>query len=630
METVFRRATHPDTGDKYQIELPDPAVIRQAILELSFPPDGMTIKNAEKILAEKFELSEAQKNAVYKSGDNIFYHGVQTQFRNLLEEGKLKQSGGEGTPYSLENPPITDLSRVLEIIADIVEKSADGAYIYRGEPECYEKVSSSLYREYPHREGTHFDIVSAQKDILAEAKAYIGKTDDVDETDDIGILTALQHFLGKTNLIDFTEDYLIALFFACDGSHDKDGRVILLKRESDDYAIRKPRRTISRVESQKSVFVESFTGFVEPDIEVPIPADLKLSMLDYLKKHHRISIETIYNDLHGFIRRGAYGEFLKGLTCQSKSEEAKTLKEKREHRDNAIKHYTEALKLNDEYAEAYNNRGIAYAEKGEFDKALQDFSKAITLKPPDAAAYSHRGEAWLHLSKWENAKEDLITAKDMGIDIAAAFHNAYESVEDFEAKRGVKMPEDIAALLRGEEIKQRFAIETKPLVQTEGPLDVRYIERALDVLEKTELLNSVDIEFVGIVDEDGRTRFGGDTGLNRFRNTYEANSSLYHRPILLLYDCDTQRPNEQIEKLWVRSIPKNDENTKVRKGIENLFPEALFTEDFYSEARTDDGGYAKRLDKSRFCEWICENGTATDFAEFKSVVQILEEFVEAN
>ena len=124
----------------------------------------------------------------------------------------------------------TDLNRVLAKITEIAEKSADADYIYRGEPEHYEKVCSSLYREYPRTEWIPFDIPKAQENMLEEAKAYVSKTDDIDETDDIAILTQLQHFGGKTNLIDFTEDYLIALFFACDGSHEKEGRVILLKR----------------------------------------------------------------------------------------------------------------------------------------------------------------------------------------------------------------------------------------------------------------------------------------------------------------------------------------------------------------------------------------------------------------
>ena len=91
------------------------------------------------------------------------------------------------------------------------------------------RVCSSLYREFPDANKIEFRMADPQGNILEEAKAYIGRTDDIDRTDDIEILTELQHFGGKTNLIDFTEDYLIALFFACDGSHDKEGRVILLE-----------------------------------------------------------------------------------------------------------------------------------------------------------------------------------------------------------------------------------------------------------------------------------------------------------------------------------------------------------------------------------------------------------------
>ncbi len=180
-----------------------------------------------------------------------------------------------------------------------------------------------------------------------------------------------------------------------------------------------------------------------------------------------------------------------------------------------------------------------------------------------------------------------------------------------------------------EKIKQRFAAGTKPLILTEGPLDPRYIKAALTRLEEVELLNSFDVEFVGMENEKG-AHYGGDKGLNHFRNIYEANPSLFHRPILLLYDCDTRKPNEQVGELRVRSIPKNTENTKVKKGIENLFSEDLFKEDFYCESPTDDGGSAKYLDKPKFCGWICENGSEVDFAKFDSVAQILKEFVEAH
>ena len=317
----------------------------------------------------------------------------------------------------------TDLNRVLAKITEIAEKSADDDYIYRGEPEHYEKVCSSLYREYPRAEWIPFDIPQAQEDMLEEAKAYVGKTDDIDETDNIAILTQLQHFGGKTNLIDFTEDYLIALFFACDGSHDKEGRVILLKEESADYDTEKPQRIIDRVESQKSVFVKSPTGFVKPDSVVTIPVDLKLPVLNYLRKYHRISIEVIYNDMHGFIRRNAYMEFLRGATYADKAQKAKTRKKKDKHCEKAIRHYTEALKLNPNLWFVYNNRGVAYAKKGEVDAAIKDYNKAIELKPDYANAYKNRSNAYVKKGEVDTAIKDFSKAIEINPDDAEAYNH---------------------------------------------------------------------------------------------------------------------------------------------------------------------------------------------------------------
>ena len=322
---------------------------------------------------------------------------------------------------SAEQP---ELDKVLEKINEIAKKSADGDYIYRGEPECYCKVSSTLYRVTPHIEELRIVLKDLQDAILKEAKTYIGQTDDIDATDDIGLLTDIQHFGGKTNLIDFTEDYLIALFFACDGSHEEDGRVILLKRASDNYEIREPRRTNTRVESQKSIFVESNNGFVTPDIEVIIPANLKHSMLNYLEKYHRISIATIYNDLHGFIRRSAHTELVKALTCQYKASKAKTDKEKDDFYDNAIKHYTEALKLEfDTKAWVYYNRGIAYANTGKIDRAVQDFTQVIALNPKFADAYYNRGNVHSIKGEYDKAIRDYTQVIALNPKFADAYYN---------------------------------------------------------------------------------------------------------------------------------------------------------------------------------------------------------------
>ena len=43
--------------------------------------------------------------------------------------------------------PQSERNKVLEIIGKIANKSAEGDYIYRGEPERHKKVSSTLYRQ---------------------------------------------------------------------------------------------------------------------------------------------------------------------------------------------------------------------------------------------------------------------------------------------------------------------------------------------------------------------------------------------------------------------------------------------------------------------------------------------------
>ena len=331
---------------------------------------------------------------------------------------------------------LDELNRVLKKIREIAEKSAEGNYIYRGEPDCYPKVSSTLYRAYGEEiETESFKIDVVQEEILEEARKYTREA-----ASDLEILTELQHHGGKTNLIDFTADYLIALFFAADGSPDKDGRIILLKKESDSYQVEKPPKTINRVESQKSIFVQNSKGFVAPDDEVIIPKDSKQPMLNYLRKHHDISTETIYNDLHGFItnrsiHESAYTHFHKGLTCQNRGDSAKKREERQEWYEKAVAHYTGALKLKPDFAEAYNNRGIAYNRKVDFDKAIKDFTTAIELKPDYAEAYNNRGVAYGEKDDFDTAIQNYDKAIELKPDYAEAYNNrgvAYGEKDDFD------------------------------------------------------------------------------------------------------------------------------------------------------------------------------------------------------
>ena len=321
---------------------------------------------------------------------------------------------------------------VQDIIRAIEAKSEGGGYIYRGERKRHTKVSSNLYREYDIAE-EHFDIEVVQTEMLNDAKKHIGdlpqdfhadiaaslnaRQEDTNETINFEILTEIQHYGGKTNLIDFTTDYFIALFFACDGLHYKDGRVILQKTEEIKNMINHPRNPRHRIIAQKSVFVRPPKGFIEPreDDIVLIPANLKKSILQHLRTYHGISTETIYNDLYGYIRNqdihgGAYTRFYKGFAWQKRADEATTFEAKQEQYEKSIEHYTKALQLNPQLIVIHYNRGMAYDGKGDVGRAIEDFAKAIQLNPDYADAYHNRGLAYGKNGDTECAIKDFTKA----------------------------------------------------------------------------------------------------------------------------------------------------------------------------------------------------------------------------
>ena len=315
---------------------------------------------------------------------------------------------------------------VDDIIRSIQEKSADGNYIFRGEPKCYQRVSSNLFRELEAIKVKFSDIKEIEAGIIAEAKSYTDKTDDSEIRDDI------QHYGGKTNSIDFTTDYNVALFFACYGLPTKSGQVIILQEtEKIKEMLRYPKTPEIRVGAQKSVFVEPTKGYIEEKFEVIcIPKELKLLILQHLKENlnPEITPKTIYNDIHGFIRSQntywmVYRDFYNGLISQNKAKEAKTLKEKQKAFKEVIEHYTNALDKDLQLASVYNNRGNAYNNINEYDSAIADFDIAIQLEPNSAEAYHNRGNTYGKNGELDLALADFNKAMQIKPDDAETYSN---------------------------------------------------------------------------------------------------------------------------------------------------------------------------------------------------------------
>ena len=335
------------------------------------------------------------------------------------------------------------LCPVQDILGELRTKSRGGGYIYRGENKCHPSVSSSLYREFDIQDD-NFDIELVEKEMLNDAKKHIGKLpqdsrsnfEDPIDIDDLERFTELQHYGGKTNFIDFTADYLIALFFACDGKPKEHGRVILQKSEKIKDWIYLPQNPRLRVVAQKSIFVRPPHGFFSPDEEtevVRIEKDLKQEVLSYLRNYHGISIYTIYNDLHGFITHqdmhgAAYTHFYRGMACQNKADKATSPDNKQNEYKSAIDHYTKAIELNPEYTEAYCSRGIVHFIRDEFPKAIQDYNQAIELNPEYAEAYYSRGKAYyhkgdIHESDIDKAIQDYTQAIKLNPKYAEAYYS---------------------------------------------------------------------------------------------------------------------------------------------------------------------------------------------------------------
>ncbi|MBC7812927.1 MAG: tetratricopeptide repeat protein [Burkholderiales bacterium] len=104
--------------------------------------------------------------------------------------------------------------------------------------------------------------------------------------------------------------------------------------------------------------------------------------------------------------------------------------------DGAFAAYTDALRLNPQFAEGYCYRGTARHERREFTAAIADFTQAMRLNPNFAEAYYHRGAALRDDGKLDEAIIDFTAALHISPYYAEAYlsrGNAYVDKGDYDA-----------------------------------------------------------------------------------------------------------------------------------------------------------------------------------------------------
>lgn len=97
----------------------------------------------------------------------------------------------------------------------------------------------------------------------------------------------------------------------------------------------------------------------------------------------------------------------------------------------AIADYNQAIEVNPNLSLSYSNRGFAYQKQGDFKQAMSDYDKAIEIDPNCVAAYTNRGFAYQNRGNLERAVVDYTRAIEIFPGHALAYNNrgtAYQTL----------------------------------------------------------------------------------------------------------------------------------------------------------------------------------------------------------
>lgn len=513
-------------GDAFEVEFSDDN--GQMYKSLSFT------ENQLEVLPK--ESSEANSKTTNKKLDSLDY---------ILKNYEKLDDHWKNVTQSLNN---TFKNELEEIIGSIEDIHTSGGYFYRGENREYENVSSSIFRmtrplvklidhhpRYISQVNTlplTFNIDDTQKeavirvssmnfneinkygipplpvhrqqllespDLLMESMEkefdleFRSRANRIYESSESDIQSEIQHHLGKTRRIDMTKCPYIALFFACYGSGNHDGRLMYFSNDElkSFGELNYPKyANNTRFKNQKSVLFIPKDGYIQPSKEnmVMIPKHLKIPILLWLNRKKDISNRTMYNDTIGLIENqkilemyyDAYNKSITLATDQTVDDYQKRLNTLNEAIDfiPLIIDFTESVNYNfakpeqliemvsldtdiagSTYIPApyflYLARALTRINKSIVDKkvdndeiklALDDlrYAKYMTqfssfcLNHYSDMIYLHEGICYMLLGKFEKSKQKLLDALEICKEFETPFKEDimfhYEQLEDIGLK----------------------------------------------------------------------------------------------------------------------------------------------------------------------------------------------------
>ena len=172
-----------------------------------------------------------------------------------------------------------------------------------------------------------------------------------------------------------------------------------------------------------------------------------------------------------------------------------------------------------------------------------------------------------------------------------------------------------------------------PIIYVDGKTDVKYLTRAMELLEMQEVLGDIQIRDCG----------GSGKLKNVWRN--QTNDCVEDRLVILLHDCEDKVPYGNEANVFRWTIPLI-ESHPIKKGIENRFSrETLERAKGHKPEFIDIEGEHPFLqrgvvvsipekwevnsdEKNNLCRWLCDNGELEDFAHFRVILDKLGRIVD--
>jgi len=285
---------------------------------------------------------------------------------------------------------------------------------------------------------------------------------------------------------------------------------------------------------------------------------------------------------------------------------------------------------------ACKNQAWDYISKTEDYNIAQEIDKSIKT-------------AMIHLEKYKGHLEDKNWVDENREELLKKYTNQYIAVLHRKVVAFGESKDEIIKQLLEQKISpylayvESFRLELsrdKMTVFVEGPTDIKYLEKAIEIFEQDELKEKIKFDLVG--DKSGQFGNGEKNMINAFAFLKENKEFRKDKKVLLLFDNDIKDdklPNkgEDYENIHIARMGEYLESLNGIKGVETFLNSELYEKGFengFIKKTTTSYRNEKTINykieqKMAFCNWIIENrADKNNFHKFQKILTLINSYLK--